>query len=82
VDGQQTAFELACWGHWAYTNGHSIGDPPPPKLEAAIRLWEAETRAREALKLQAADEKRKKAEAQARRDQRTGKPGTRVVARG
>jgi hypothetical protein len=61
VDGKNSAFDLA-WEHWwRYTNGHGIGDPPPPKLYQAVRFFEREVKSREALDWQASENKRKKA---------------------
>jgi hypothetical protein len=48
---------LAIEGHWRFAAGHSLGDPPPPKLMAAVWLVEAEQRARGALEAQAQREK-------------------------
>lgn len=75
VDGVHTAFDFTWRSHWAFIHGHGIGNPPPPKLMQAIELYETEIRAREALKMQASEERAKQKEKQSR-------SGYRVIARG
>jgi len=66
VDGRETAFDKAWRGHWAYSTGHGLGEPPPPKLMESVLLLESERRAREALSWEREEKKRKQADGQGR----------------
>ena len=60
IDGKTSAFIRAWRAHFAYTHGHSIGDPVPPKLYESVILFEAELKARDALVMQRHSEEREK----------------------
>jgi hypothetical protein len=60
VDGITSAFVKAWKAHYAYTHGHSIGSPIPPKKYEAVLLFEAEIKAREALITQRISDESKK----------------------
>lgn len=62
MNGTDTAFELAWEGWLKFKHGHSIGDPPPPKLWQAVLLFEGEVKAREALQVEASELRRKREE--------------------
>ena len=70
IDGLRTPGMVTAVAHWKFDRGHSIGDPPPPKLMEAVEFWEMEIRARSALQMQKHNEdmarQRKTAELKAR----------------
>jgi len=70
IDGIRTPGMVAASAHWKYNKGHSIGNPPPPRLMEAVEFWEMETRARSALQMQKHNEdmekQRKSSELKAR----------------
>jgi hypothetical protein len=47
--GLESPFDKVWRAHWAYDRGHSLGNPPPPKLMEGVLLFETEIRARRAL---------------------------------
>lgn len=72
--GDSTPFELAALAHWRFTSGHSLGDPPPPKLTESVEIYERACRTRTALQIQAQKEYNRREELKAKH------PGAKTIA--